>query len=827
MRCNRYWLWSAAAVLFLFAGAALVSAASPVPAPPSGLTASVLSASRVALSWTNNATNATGLLAHESQFSNFSTDQVIPLAPDATAYTFAGLSSETQYYFRVDACNSSGCAQSSVVSATTGSPGGFGQPIGFAATAISACRIDLGWDAQQATDHFEIKYEANASNLFSGFSTTSTIWNVNSYQMAGLSISTPYLFQVRAYDASGNVSAWSASAKARTMDMPAPGAPAFSSSKGGTGNAQMTLAFAWNGTVPASPYTGSFIIEEATSTDGTNFSSFSVLDSVPASLTSYSTAGSLNPSLVYKFQMKSSETSIGCAPSQAVYSAYATAIAVPTIPSHLAASYAYTPSNPPVNLSWNASKVPSSGQNYYEVWRGTSPSSMTYLDKVTSGTSYADASVASNTTYFYKVRACNENGAGGIGCSDFSNQDSRTVANAPQRLAATVSVIHTGNPSTADAQITWDNTFPEFNYYLERSDDGGTTFTQIGGAIAGPRSNVSSVGPIFDNGLAMGKTYIYRVRAYFGGTSYSDYSSPATLNLNIKPLTGWAWADAGNAGGVPHGIGWIKFDSNTSPTDGVPYGVYVASDGTLSGYAWSGLACNANENRPANSTCGYGWLSFNANELTGCPDGNCTAKYDQQKNQLSGWARFLNGKNAQGNGAWDGWVSLDMKGGEPSYAVYYNPTTKKFDQSNSGVTSYAWGSTVTGWMVFPYVEGDMSGVGIIKDIKNLQATSLDCVSSSNCPVQLSWTNPSGSNFKQIYVFRYNGDFGHDAPNQCGVIHNDSELRQCRDKLFQTNKPPFKVFTTPSILTPDKAVQVSIDGLNPGTTYSFFIRGMSQ
>ncbi|MCO7174480.1 fibronectin type III domain-containing protein, partial [[Clostridium] scindens] len=98
-----------------------------------------------------------------------------------------------------------------------------------------------------------------------------------------------------------------------------------------------------------------------------------------------------------------------------------------------------------------------------------------------SGTSYSDTNPTSNTTYYYEIRACSDNGAGGIGCSDFSNAQSKTVANAPQHLVAVVSSIHT---TTADVQLTWDN-FGDFNYYLERDSGDGKGFVQVGGAMSG------------------------------------------------------------------------------------------------------------------------------------------------------------------------------------------------------------------------------------------------------------------------------------------------------------------------------------------------------
>ena len=83
-------------------------------------------------------------------------------------------------------------------------------------------------------------------------------------------------------------------------------------------------------------------------------------------------------------------------------------------------------------------------------------------------------------------------------------------------------------------------------------------------------------------------------------------------------------------------------------------------NGSVTGYAWGGN--------------GYGWLSFNDADLTGCPSGACSAK--RQTNALVGWARLLSIKNAGANsGGWNGWVQLD--------GVSIDPTS-------GNLSGYAW-----------------------------------------------------------------------------------------------------------------------------------------
>jgi len=430
--------------------------------------------------------------------------------------------------------------------------------------------------------------------------------------------------------------------------------------------------------------------------------------------------------------------------------------------------------------------------------------------------SYTDTGVQVNTKYFYKVRACSNSG----GCSDFSNEDSRTVASAPQNLSASIAAVYSGNPGSVDVALSWDNTFPDRNYYLERATSTTGVFEQVGGTIPGPGSSVVSISHS-DKGLQTGGTYVYRVRSKFG-TNFTNYSNLASVDTNVTPLIGWAWAMAD----APHGIGWIKFDSATAPADSIAYGVYRDSNNVLSGYAWSGIKCAAGEGRPATgtgSTCGYGWLSFN--EQSGCPSGgDCAARFNPTTNKLSGWAKFTAADPSKGS--WDGWVSLNAKGSEPVYAVEYDPATGKFVPGAAGNTSWAWGSSVTGWMSFY----DVGGGPLMEEILDLIATPLDCVNGdpNNCPVRLEWTNPVS--FSSVDLFRCLGDSNNCckaeklALDSCRSSRGScagemSNWSDCKDNKFGTQ--PFRDNIPETTIGPQSRKE---ENLPEKTTHSFLIEG---
>jgi hypothetical protein len=150
-------------------------------------------------------------------------------------------------------------------------------------------------------------------------------------------------------------------------------------------------------------------------------------------------------------------------------------------------------------------------------------------------------------------------------------------------------------------------------------------------------------------------------------------------------VTGWLWG--GSQDGLSPsnytGVGWIGTNS-TNTSSPLSYGLNIpASDGPVTGYAWS-------EN--------LGWISFNAADLSGCPSAPCSAQ--RAGNKLQGWARIISIRDAAtaGNsGGWQGWIKLSSVSGDPvSYGVTMNADGTITKGQN---TSYAW-SNELGWIDF-------------------------------------------------------------------------------------------------------------------------------
>ncbi len=167
-------------------------------------------------------------------------------------------------------------------------------------------------------------------------------------------------------------------------------------------------------------------------------------------------------------------------------------------------------------------------------------------------------------------------------------------------------------------------------------------------------------------------------------------------------LRGWSWSS---------NIGWISFNGNDAGAGGGIHHVYAATStvsptvAAFRGYAWSS---------------NVGWISFEPGDITGCPldstydtpvsqggkganlptgiTEKCTPRVDTSTGHISGWARVLSMKNE--NPA-TGWLQLsgtnhESRGGG---GVTYDPVSKS-------ITGSAWEPLVLGWVSFDLKLGD-------------------------------------------------------------------------------------------------------------------------
>ncbi|GAC1617352.1 MAG: hypothetical protein PVS2B2_20640 [Candidatus Acidiferrum sp.] len=193
------------------------------PTAPTSLSTAVASSTQINLSWTASTDNVgvTGYRLERCQGAGCSNFTQIA-SPTATTLNDTGLTASTSYSYRVRATDAAGnlSSYSNVATAVTASVADTTPPTAptnLAAVAASSSQINLSWRA--STDNVGVtgyKVErcqgAGCSNFTQIATPTATTLNDT-----GLTASTSYSYRVRATDAAGNLSGYSAIATASTL----------------------------------------------------------------------------------------------------------------------------------------------------------------------------------------------------------------------------------------------------------------------------------------------------------------------------------------------------------------------------------------------------------------------------------------------------------------------------------------------------------------------------------------------------------------------------------------------------------------------------------
>jgi titin len=385
---------------------------------PSNLTATAASSSQINLSWKDNSNDEQGFKIERKTGAGGAYSQVATVPANTTAYSNAGLSPSTTYYYRVRAYSGTeNGSYSNEASATTrGTPPP--APTGLAASPSNAS-VTLSWAASAGATSYNVKRSTASGGPYA---TVATGVTATSYTNTGLANGTTYYYVVSAVNANGE---GANSAEASATPLAPPAAPT-----GLTATASGTqISLAWTASTNATSYN----VKRATVAGGPYASVVTGLTT-----TGY-TDGGLASGTTYYYVVSAVGSS-----GEGANSAEASAMTAPAAPTGLTAAAGDTQ----VRLSWNAS----AGASSYKVFRATSPSgySAPLVSSITT-TSYTDSTAVNGTTYYYVVRAANA-----AGDSASSNEVSATPINNPP----TVSITNpTNNASfTAPATITIDAT---------------------------------------------------------------------------------------------------------------------------------------------------------------------------------------------------------------------------------------------------------------------------------------------------------------------------------------------------------------------------------
>ena len=287
------------------------------PSVPTGLTATVVSATQINLAW-NASTDNVGVTAYKI----YSGGTLVATVGNVTASSRSNVPS-TSYRYTVSACEAAGncSAQSAAATATTPALPDTQAPTvptGLTATVTASTHINLAWNA--STDNVGV----TAYKIYSGGTLVGSVGNVTSSTRTNTP-GTTYRYTVSACDAAGNCSAQSAVASATTPAVADTQAPTVPTGLTATASSSSAIHLAW-----------------AASSDNVGVTAYKVYrgGTVVATLgnvTSYDDTG-LRAATAYVYSVSACDAAANCSDPSAVASANTPASsAAPAAPSNVTA----------------------------------------------------------------------------------------------------------------------------------------------------------------------------------------------------------------------------------------------------------------------------------------------------------------------------------------------------------------------------------------------------------------------------------------------------------------------------------------------------------
>ena len=372
----------------------LLTVTPPLPAAPSNVNATSSDSSSVNLTWHDNATNELGYRIESKIGATGTYELVTTLGQNTTAGTIKSLLEGTQYYFRLQGVNAGGrSAYSNETSATTV----LNHPGSLTAQALSSSQVLLTWTDNSATETgFKIERSPLTDTNFTEIATVGA--NITSFTDSGLNEATKYWYRVRAYNAY-TTSAYSNEKSATTLY----NIPAAPSGLTITVLLQSKVTISW--TDNSGDETG-FKIQRKTGATGT----YALIFTTAANVTSHDDTAVTDGTLYY-YRVSATNT--------AGDSAFSNEVSGMTLLKKPTNATATAVSSSQINLTWIDN---SAGETGYLIERKTTVNG-TYAQiaqVAVNVQSYHDTNgLASNTRYYYRVRATN-----GTINSDYSNTPS-------------------------------------------------------------------------------------------------------------------------------------------------------------------------------------------------------------------------------------------------------------------------------------------------------------------------------------------------------------------------------------------------------------------
>ncbi|MBI5778803.1 MAG: fibronectin type III domain-containing protein [Planctomycetes bacterium] len=519
-----------------------------VPAAPSDFTAVAASSSQIDLAWQDNSANEDDFRIERS--TNGITYALISTQyPDVESYSDTGLSSSTQYYYRVYSRNVNGDSAKASASATTpGTPVPNG-PSALIVTPVDANTIDLEWtDNSNNETLFQIRRSPDGDT----YNVIATVGaNTTSYQNIGLTPNSNYYYRVYARNDSGNSTTY-ASGDTWTPDT-IPTAPSGLVASN-TSSSQINLTW-----TDASNNESGFKIER--SPNGVD--TWTEIYTTTINATSYPNTG-LVYNTTYYYRIRAYNTA-----GDSNYSNIAFATTSQQAPDAPTGATITVLSDTSIKIDWTDA---SDNEDSFKVQISTDGT--TYTLKTTTAanaTVFTDTGLTALTTYWYRVYAYNTAGSSG-----YSNVVSDTTNAPPIPDDPTNLVTTTVTSSSIGLQWT-DNSNNETGFKLDRSPDGVSNWVTL-------TTTAGNVIAFSDTALTPATTFYYRVYAYnLGGDSgyasvtAATFAVPDNLAFSVQPVNT-------AAGATFPAVQVTVRDASNNPLalDGIPI-TFTINKGTLNG----------------------------------------------------------------------------------------------------------------------------------------------------------------------------------------------------------------------------------------------------
>ncbi|MDP2035924.1 MAG: fibronectin type III domain-containing protein, partial [Ignavibacteria bacterium] len=417
---------------------------------------------------------------------------------NVTTFNIAGLSSGTNYYYRIRSFNASGTSANSNTIGLITLPAA---PVALNATTITTSSFDANWSATLGASKYYL--DVATDNGFTSYLTgyqNKDVGNVTTLSLSGLTSGTNYYYRVRAFNASGT------STNSNTIELVTP--PGAAIATNATNITTGSFDANWNASIGAAKY----YLDIATDIGFTGYlagyQNKDVGNVTTLALTS------LSPGTNYYYRVRAFNASGLSSNSNVIY--------LVTVPLAPVATIATNVSQSGFDANWGATV----GAAKYFLDVATDNGFTNYIagyqnKDVGNVTTFALTSLTSGTNYYYRVRAYNASG---------TSINSNTIGLITLSAAPVASDATTITSNSFDAN--WNASVGVIKYYLDVATD--IEFTSY---VAGYQNkDVGNVTTFNTSGLSAGANYYYRVRAFNVGGNSNNSNIISLVTISPTPI---------------------------------------------------------------------------------------------------------------------------------------------------------------------------------------------------------------------------------------------------------------------------------------------------